>query len=519
MKEQINESIRSLVESARQGHIILNDSVSLHFPGLLDSVYGASQFNPVWSENQRWLDRKDTLLNFIRHARQFGLFPSDYHFGTLSFIDRVFLADTVASKNASFWAMADVLLTDAYFTVVKHVKQGRLQYDSVTLRTDSVLHTSFYIKTFEDGVMSGRFSEVIDSLEPRYPGYDSLKTYLKGFLSRAHFKPFTRLSYPYTDSVQFFNALDRRLRELGLLSPEKPVADSATIAHALKKYQERNNFKVTGRVSDPLIDKFNDTDWERFKRISINMDRYKLLPDTLPRTYAWVNLPSFMLKVYSEDTLVFQSRVVVGGPVTRTPLLTSEISNFITYPQWTVPYSIIFKEMLPKIRENVDYLQKENLMVVDNNDSVLDPHNINWKKLNKEHFPYLIKQREGDDNSLGVIKFNFRNKYSVYMHDTNVRSLFSKSSRALSHGCVRVKEWQKLADFLVREDTVKHPPDTLRAWIKRQEKHIVTGFPKLPVYIRYFTCEGKDGKIRFYDDIYETDRYLIEKYFAGKNVE
>jgi murein L,D-transpeptidase YcbB/YkuD len=175
--------------------------------------------------------------------------------------------------------------------------------------------------------------------------------------------------------------------------------------------------------------------------------------------------------------------------------------------------------MLPKIRENVAFLDKENLMVVDKNDSVLDPHTINWKKLNKEHFPYLIKQREGDNNSLGVIKFNFRNKYSVYMHDTNVRWLFGKSSRAFSHGCVRVKEWAKLADFLIRNDTLKYHPDSLRAWINRQEKHTVTGFTKLPVYIRYFTCEGKDGGIKFYNDIYEEDRYLREKYFDNKTVD
>jgi len=156
--------------------------------------------------------------------------------------------------------------------------------------------------------------------------------------------------------------------------------------------------------------------------------------------------------------------------------------------------------------------------VVDKNDSVLDPHKINWKKLNKNHFPYQLKQQEGDNNSLGVIKFNFRNKYSVYLHDTNVRWMFGKSFRAVSHGCVRVQQWEKLSDFLVRNDTMKYHPDTLRAWIKRQEKHVVSGFKRVPVFIRYFTCEGKDGHIKFYDDIYAEDKILREKYFAGKSV-
>ncbi|MBO9572369.1 MAG: L,D-transpeptidase family protein, partial [Chitinophagaceae bacterium] len=166
---------------------------------------------------------------------------------------------------------------------------------------------------------------------------------------------------------------------------------------------------------------------------------------------------------------------------------------------------------------DTNYLKKQNLMVVDKNDSVISPSTINWSKMSKNHFPYLIRQREGDDNSLGVLKFNFRNKYSVYMHDTNARWLFSKTDRAMSHGCVRVQNWQHLAFYLVRNDSIKYNPDTLTNWISRQEKHVVSGFKKLPVYIRYFTVDGEAGKLRFYEDIYAEDKVLTEKYFS-KNI-
>ena len=115
------------------------------------------------------------------------------------------------------------------------------------------------------------------------------------------------------------------------------------------------------------------------------------------------------------------------------------------------------------------------------------------------------------------MKFNFRNKYSVYLHDTNARWLFSKQSRALSHGCVRVQHWEDLARFLVRNDTIRYSVDTLDAWIARQEKHVVSGFKKVPLFIRYFTCEGVDGSVKFYDDIYAEDKMLTEKYFS-KNI-
>jgi L,D-transpeptidase YcbB len=508
LSERTTEDIQRTLEFVKIHQGQLNDSVSLSHPELADSVYAAHQYHALWMGEDKFLPAGIALFHFIDQCRLYGLFPADYHWHSLAFVQRVFAVDTNAMKDATIWARTDLLLTDAFFLLAKDLKRGRLPFDSTTLRKDSLLPADFYANALNTVLQGNSVEGILNALEPRYRGYDSIKAYIGDFLSKAHFMPYTRLTYPYPDSVAFFD-LDSNAAQL----------DSNGFKSVVRKYQKKYNFRPTGRVSDPLVDKLNNTDLEKFRRIAINLDRYKLLPDSLPAAYIWVNLPSFMLEVYDGDTLVFQSRVIVGGAQTRTPVLTSEISNFITMPQWTVPYSIIFKEMLPKIQENVDFLAKQNLLVIDDNDSVLDPHTINWDKLNKTHFPYQLKQKEGDDNSLGVIKFNFRNKYSVYLHDTNVRWKFNSPFRAISHGCVRVKEWAKLANYLVRTDTLKYPTDTLRAWIKRQEKHTVSGFPKVPVFLRYFTCEGKDGQIRFYGDIYEDDRYLVQKYFANKNVE
>ncbi len=519
MQERVTEDLKRTAEYIVKNNGKLNDSVRLNYAGLVDSFYAARDYQPSWTSNGEWNLPADSLLSFIQNAKNYGLFPRDYHYGPLSFIHRIFMADSLGRRNAALWARADILFTDAFFTLVKHLKQGRLPYDSVTLRTDTVLPARLYLQTLDTALQSGNIAGALHELEPGYKGYDSLKACIPDFLGKANFNPYTYLVYPYRDSISFFRLLERRLHEVGVLPATATGLDTTAFAAVLKKYQQAQGLKPSGKVSAALADKLNNTDWEKFKRIAINLDRYKLLPDTLPHAYVWVNLPSFTLQVYDSDTLVFQSRVIVGGPKTPTPQLTGEISNFITYPQWTVPYSIIFKEMLPRIKTDTDFLKKQNLMVVDKNDSVLDPSTINWKKLNKNHFPYQLKQRQGDDNSLGVIKFNFRNRYSVYLHDTNVRWLFGKSFRALSHGCVRVKEWEKLADFLVRTDTVKYKTDTLKAWIKRQEKHTVYGFPKVPIFIRYFSCEGKDGHIKLYDDIYGDDKFLREKYFANKTVE
>jgi L,D-transpeptidase YcbB len=523
LTESTTEDIHHTLEFLKSHEGNLNDSVHINFVNLLDSIYDAGQYKPVWFRQDKTTPEGSSFINLIQNSRLWGLFPNDYHFNMLSFIDRAFALDTNAARNAALWARKDLLLTDAFFQMARDLKQGRIPYDSVTLRTDTLLKDSFYTGSLNEALQTGNVSQVLHNLEPKSRGYDSLKSYIGAFLDSANFAPYTFLPYPYTDSISFFHLLQKRLVETGNLADTVPPMDPARFKSAILSFQRKYEFKITGHISNSLVDKLNNTDLEKFKRIAVTLDRYKQLPDSLPVSYAWVDLPAYTLRVMDHDSIVFSSKVIVGGPATRSPVLTSEISNFITMPQWTVPFSIIFKEMLPKIRKDSNFLAKENLMVVDDNDSVVDPHKINWRRLSKTHFPYQLKQREGDDNSLGVIKFNFRNRYSVYLHDTNVRWMFSKSYRAISHGCVRVKEWDKLADYLVRNDTTtvgkpKIPSDTIKAYIARNEKHMFSGFHKLPLYIRYFTCEGKDGKIVFYEDIYDEDRNLIQKYFANKSV-
>ena len=518
MDEQVGGDLKKMLQFATDHGDKLNDTVALGYRKLLDSLYGKNNFTPLWSDKEHWLSPADSLFSFIENVKDYGLFPSDYHYSSLAFIHRILLEDTISRKSPAMWARADLLFTDAFFSLVKHLKQGRLPYDSVTLRKDTVLPTDLYTRTLTSALQTHDITATLQPLEPKNSRYDSLKAYIRDFLATARFRKLTWLDYPFKDSLAFYQSLTRRLQEVGYLDSAATSTDTTALFGAVRNYQRANKLKVTGKVSQDLVNMMDNSDWEKFKRIAINLDRYKLLPDSLPTTYVWVNLPGFNLQVINSDTVVFESKVIVGAPKTRTPLLTSEISNFVTYPQWTVPTSIIFKEMLPQIKENVDYLRKQNLMVVDDNDSVRDPLKINWRRLNKNNFPYQIKQRQGDDNSLGVMKFNFRNKYDVYLHDTNVRWMFGKSFRALSHGCVRVKEWQKMADFLVRNDSVRYKPDTLRAWIKRQEKHTIYGFSRVPIFIRYVTCEGKKGKILFHEDIYGEDRQLRDTYFADKPI-
>lgn len=494
----------------------VNDSIRLDEVNMVSAIYNKNSNTPLWSADEKWKPLADSLFSFIEQSKTYGLFPSDYHYRSLAGIRSSISSDSTSAKNAALWGRADLMFTDALVLISKHLKRGRLEFDSVTLRTDTIIPDEFYLGYVDQILQGGDLRNKFHELEPKLSGYDSVKIGLKQFLDSVSFKRYTYLPYQGKDSAQFFKLLQMRFFEGDYLPSATEAVDTAKWRQVIGDYQKQQNLRVTGKMNDVTVNSLNNTDWEKFKRAAITLDRYKLLPDSMPSTYIWVNIPAFGMRVMNDDTTVLESRVIVGSTKTRTPLLSSNVSNFITYPQWTVPYSIIFKEMLPQIQRNIDYLRKQNLMVVDKNDSVIDPAKIDWSKLSKNRFPYLLKQRQGDDNSLGVLKFNFANKYAVYLHDTNARWLFSKTDRALSHGCVRVKEFQKLANFLVRNDTIRYHPDTLKAWIKRQEKHVVSNFPKVPVYIRYFGCELKDGHLQFYPDIYGEDRVLRNRYFADK---
>ncbi len=523
--EKIDEKVKELVESTVQyiseNKGKLNDSVEILHPEWLASVYGNNGFSPLWSSEEKWNLQADSMYAMVADAKLYGLFPSDYYLNSLSNIRSGMNADSLHRKNAASWARADVLFTAAYLNMAHDLSLGRLNRDSVTLRSDSLQTDTFFIKRFSEAYTSKNIRSSLEALEPKLRGYQALKAAIPSFLDSANFTQATYVMYPNKDSAALMKQVAKRLDELGFA----PGADDTTaLRGAIRKYQKQHGIPVTGKIGEKTVSSLNMTDWQRFKRIAVNLDRYKLLTDTLPKQYIWVNLPGFYLQLWDADTLALESKVVVGKPQTRTPLLTSKVTDMVTYPQWTIPTSIIVKEVLPGLQRDTNYLRRKGYSLIDDKGDEVYPSTVKWSRYSKG-IPYKVVQGSGDDNALGVLKFNFNNKYSVYMHDTNQRYFFSRAFRALSHGCVRVQQWQKLAHFIISNDSLNAAPrtntfktDSLTAWLFRKEKHVIPVRTRIPVYLRYFGCVGEDGKMKFFEDIYNEDRMLSERYFANKPV-
>jgi murein L,D-transpeptidase YcbB/YkuD len=520
LKQTVSDILAATLEDARDsnGH----NSLALRHPDILDSLYQPSKYGPLWSHDSTWLPSVDSLLGLLRCARYYGLFPDDYGLRRLDSLTSKTRLDTSRATrlDAALWATTDLYLTSALleFSIDLHV--SRMQPDSLRRRSPG-LGAGFYGQVFHD-FRSVPLDSFTRWLEPKHTAYRDLKTALAGFLEKATFRKYTRINIK--DSLHLPEQVRKRLAE-DSLRPDKSLPDSMAMAALIKRYQKREGIRPDGKISPELVTRLNMTEEEKFITVAINLDRYKQLPE-LPEAYIWVNIPTYQLQVFEGDTARLFSKVVVGKPETKTPVLSSAVNNMMSYPQWTIPPSIITKDILPALQRDPGYLARKGFSLLDTNRNEVDPYTVKWSKY-KKGIPYKVVQGSGDDNALGVLKFNFPNDYSVYLHDTNQRAFFSRSKRALSHGCVRVESWYSLASYLLRRDSTllaldssskvrAVTLDSLNSWLAQKKRQYIPLRRPMPVYLRYFTVQGKEGKLVFHEDIYGEDRRQRLAWFAKK---
>ena len=211
-----------------------------------------------------------------------------------------------------------------------------------------------------------------------------------------------------------------------------------------------------------------------------------------------VNIPEFMLHVYDGKEKLFDMRVVVGQVGHNTMMFNGDLNQVVFSPYWNVPPSIVRKEILPAMEKNPNYLETKNMEITGNEDGLPE-----------------IRQKPGPDNALGRVKFLFPNSFNIYFHDTPEKSLFAKDKRAYSHGCIRVKEPEKLANYVLRNQPEWTPEKINEAMNSGEEKFVKIKDP-VPVFITYYTAwVDEQGKLNFRDDIYRHDGSLMKKMFIN----
>ncbi|MBL7764013.1 MAG: L,D-transpeptidase family protein [Chitinophagaceae bacterium] len=224
------------------------------------------------------------------------------------------------------------------------------------------------------------------------------------------------------------------------------------------------------------------------------MERLRWVPANPPQEYLLVNIPAYKLFVYEKGTLAWDMNVVVGSVAHNTVIFRGDMKYVVFSPYWNVPPGILKNEILPGIKKNPGYLAR---------------HNMEWNN-------GAVRQKPGPNNSLGLVKFLFPNSYNIYLHDTPAKSLFSETNRAFSHGCIRLGEPKKLAEYLLRNDST-WTKDRITKAMNSGKEQFVTLKQTIPVFIGYFTSwVDRDGKLNFRDDIYGHDKKMAEQLFAVK---
>ena len=520
----IATEIKNLFENQKEPKTSIEDSSILTTPNETIAAYKDANYEPLWIKDEGLTNNGQTLINFITNARSYGLIPEAYNVQKITSHYNKLQLDSLwenERKNPKNWARIDILLTDAFLSITRNLDRGYIPLDS--LSKDATYSSAKYKEALINTSKTDNLLQILESFEPKSKSYIDLKKLLPNFLSSADFsKKYTFIDYPITNKNKFIAQIIKRSKEENLLPNDVTNLDSIELSNLVKKIQEKKNLEIDGKYGRQLILALNNTDSEKFLKIVINMDRLRRNREEYPNRYLWVNLPSFYLQVFENGETKIESKVIIGKPNTRTPLITSKINQITTYPTWTIPTSIISKEILPNIKKNNNYLNRKGYSIFDASGQKVNPDSVNWSSYEKG-IPFKVVQPGGDANSLGIMKFNFPNKHSVYLHDTNQRGLFNNSFRSLSHGCVRVQNWDSLYQYIILSDKRANADDiasnsvvvdSVKTWLNAKKRRTISIINELPIYIRYYTAASKNGKIEFYEDVYGEDnkiRNLIMK--------
>ena len=269
-----------------------------------------------------------------------------------------------------------------------------------------------------------------------------------------------------------------------------------TLVTAVKNFQARHGFSETGFISDSLIKEMNVPITKRVEQLLMNMDRMRWLANNPSGNLIVVNIPEFVLHVYEGKQKAFDIDVVVGKEGHNTMMFNGDLNQVVFSPYWNVPPSIVAKEILPAIEKNPNYIAKENMEITGNDDGLP-----------------VVRQKPGAGNALGKVKFLFPNSFNIYFHDTPAKSLFEKDKRAYSHGCIRLREPEKFANYVLRNQPEWTPEKISEAMNSGDEKYVKVKDP-IPVVITYYTAwVDENGRLNFREDIYGHDARLAEKMF------
>jgi L,D-transpeptidase YcbB len=502
LKNNITDFFRQMPDAGSHA----KDYSSLRTNPLLKDFYSRQYYEPVWTSNTAMSEQAVVLLGLLDKAEMYGLETSLFPVREIRNELELMKNRDLQSNYLASRMNLEILLTDACFRFMVFLKMGYHEFDSTLFSLPVVTSLTPYLIS---ALASDDFEKRILAVQPTFVGYRKLQKALVRFLNSTE-RADARVSVPdpSKDSALFRKTVEKVLINLGYMQPGS--TDESFIL-SLKKFQYYHGLEPDGKPGKNTREALAQSTQDKFRQIALNLDRLRK-ENLQAEEFIYVNIPAYQMRIYKKNSIIGNSKVIVGAVETPTPLISSRIERIITNPEWQVPRSITLEEMLPKLKSDSGYLNRNRLRLIDKNRDTLAYRQVDWNTVSAETFDLTLSQESGKGNSLGGVKFVFPNPYSVFLHDTPGKQSFSKDIRALSHGCVRVQHPEMLADYLVKEFSGQNQDVDVISMISEGIRGEIALKNPVDLYIHYITCEAdEDLNIFFYNDIYGFDTEELKK--------
>ena len=510
---ELTGSIRQFIDNKPAGSRYEIDNEYLLSGKMLPMFYVNRIYAPAWFKQDTLGNNGYAMLDYIHHIDQQGLQPKDYH---LSLIEKyVGKISLVTPMDTGDMMKLDVLLTDAFLLLGSHLYYGKVDpekegADWKMQRKDPELRLDLKL---EEALAANDPANGLNLLAPRYRSYWMMKDELAFYLElNEHLWPaiLSGIAIKPGEMNQLLPKIREKLIKLRYwLSDSISLTFDNELEKQVKIFQADWGLNTDGVIGKETLEDLNSMPFKLINQLKVNMERFRWLPLPVTEKHIIINIANFKLDLIEGTDTLISMRAIVGKELRQTPVFNERISYIVFSPNWTVPQTILQNDVIPELLKGSGYIDKKNMKLLRSDGSELAYNDIDWSKISKTNFPYIVRQNPGPGNALGKVKFMFPNAYDVYIHDTPSRGYFARDNRAMSSGCVRVEKPFDLAVLLL-SDKPEWSPTNIRDAMQQDKEQTVR--LKLPVNVMliYLTAwtDGTD-RIQFRKDVYQRDDMIM----------
>lgn len=490
--------------------------VDLAAASLLPEFYAARDFRPAWTDRAKIAQ----LYPLAQRAVAEGLDRADYPFDALEAL----LPESGLPVDAIARVDLDIIATEIFVRIAYQLRFGKLNPGQLFADWNfdrNILFGVSAVEVLQNAINATSIPNYVAQNIPRGQLYTQLVAALaryRDIQARGDWPVIADGATLHPGDVDNRVAsLRRRLAAESDLEAEVgadvEVFDAA-VASAVVSFQERHGLDADGVVGSKTLQTLNVPVAHRIDQLKASLERGRWVFEDLQKTddLILVNIASAQAALVRGHEIIWVTRAVVGTPYRQTPAFRGNLEYLVVNPTWTIPPGILRNDVLPRLKKDaIGYLASKEMDLLTQQGQVVDPATVDWATVSAGRFPYIVRQRPGPQNALGMVKFIFPNRHFVFLHDTPNRELFDRSARNFSSGCIRVEDPFKLAELVMDDPRTWSRSSFDEVLATRKTRTIHLDEP-LAVYVIYWTAMAlADGTVQFFEDVYGRDKVVLEE--------